>query len=101
MIRVEIEEIANRGGIYRYSAFGGAVEGCSRQPLLDACRQIKRMGGDPSARAGLFRAGRTKPDMVCTIEAGAALTVVENQTVGPRFGKFREFDACVLTEAAE
>ena len=73
IIRVEIEEIANRG-VYRWCIAGLAVEG---QPLLDACRAIKRMGGDPLSRAGLFRAGRTEPDITCTVEAGAHGYVTE------------------------
>jgi hypothetical protein len=35
MIRVDVEEIEKRG-VYRYTACGEAVEGRSRQPLLDA-----------------------------------------------------------------
>jgi hypothetical protein len=100
VIRVEIEEIENRG-VWRYSVPRYGVEGRSRQPLLDACRQIKRMGGATVERAGLFRKVRSEPDIMCTVEAGAATTVVENEKTGPRFGKFREMPADAFAEAAE
>ena len=41
-------------GRFNYEVAGGLVEGCSSQPLLDACRQLKRMGADPLARIALF-----------------------------------------------
>jgi hypothetical protein len=97
MIRVEIEEIEGHG-IYGYTMRGLAIEGRSRQPLLDACRQIKRMGGDTAQRAGLFRAGRQEPDISCTVAAGAALTVVETPKAGPYFARFRELPIGVRTE---
>ena len=34
------------------------LSGKSRQPLLDACRQLKPLLHDPTVRAGLFREGR-------------------------------------------
>jgi hypothetical protein len=51
MIRVEIiEEVRNRG-VFRYRVPSLALEGQSRQPLLDACRQIRAILGDTSQRA--------------------------------------------------
>jgi hypothetical protein len=101
MIRVDIEEIENRG-VWRYTVAGFAIQGRSRQPLLDACRAIKRTGGDTSQAAGLFRAGRSEPDItVRSVEAGAMITVIENEKTGPRFGRFREMPAEAFAMAAE
>jgi hypothetical protein len=54
MIRVERAE-AGLNGRYRYSVPGYAVEGVSREPLLDACRQLKSMGVDTAAEICLSR----------------------------------------------
>ena len=81
---------------------GFGIEGRSRQPLLDACRQIRAILGDTSQRAGLFREGRTEADISCSVNKGALLTV-EDGPKGIRFRKYREFhrDADDIAEAAE
>jgi hypothetical protein len=56
---------------------------------LDACREIKRMGGDTAEAVGLFREARSMPDATCSVGWGAGHTVDE---AGPRFVKFRPFD---------
>ncbi len=44
MIRIERgREIGP--GIYEYHVWGRPISGKSRQPLLDACRQLKAIGG--------------------------------------------------------
>ena len=87
MIRVELGgEIKNRG-VWRWTCPRYGLAGRSRQPLLDACREIKRMGGDPADIVGLFREARSMPDMTCTIGVGAGLTVDESRT--PRFAKWK------------
>jgi hypothetical protein len=45
------------------------------------------MGGDPSERAGLFRAGRSTPDATCQVGVGAELTVAESPS--PHFTKYK------------
>ena len=75
MIRVELgEEIGNRG-IFRYTILlenaNKPVEKISTEPLLDACRHLKRMGENPDTRVGLFRKGRTTPDLYCSVGWGA------------------------------
>ena len=50
-------------GIWEYSIPSLRLGGKSRQPLLDACRDIKRMGGPTGERAGLFREGSNIPDI--------------------------------------
>jgi hypothetical protein len=101
MFRVEIvEEVKNRG-VFRYRVAGLPIAGCSRQPLLDACREIKRISGPTASLAGLFRAGRPTPDLFCPVEWGAAHTVEERSTGGIKFAKYREFDPGRMAEAAE
>lgn len=62
-----------------------ALEGLSRQPLLDACRELKRIGVPPGVVCGLFRKGRDQPDLTCTVGSGAAVRVDE---AGPLFRKW-------------
>jgi hypothetical protein len=86
----------NRGaevspGIWKYSVPSLGIEGRSRQPLLDACRQIERAGGDPEHEAGVFREGSTVADITCPVWVGAKYTISETSTARPRFVKFREF----------
>ena len=86
MIRVELgEEIGGRG-VWRWTCPRYGLQGRSRQPLLDACREIKRMGGDPLANVGLFREARSVPDMTCGLGWGAGKTVDES---GPKFAKWK------------
>ena len=73
---------------------GEALSGLARNPLLDACRALRRMGVNPSASAGLYREGkvdsegRPAPDLTCTVGDGARTTVMENAKSGPRFVKW-------------
>ena len=80
-------------GIWEYSVPSLALRGKSRQPLLGACRQIKRAHGPTSARAGLFREGRDAPDISCAVEAGAMITVKEPSSGSIRFGKYEPYCA--------
>ena len=98
MFKVELIEEINKRGVFRYRVAGLPIEGQSRQPLLDACREIKRILGATAQRAGLFREGRSTPDLSCSVEWGAAHTVDES---GPRFTKYREFKLGQMAEAAE
>ena len=86
-------------GIWLYRVEGYALEGRSRQPLLDACRQLKSLGVDTDRAAGLFRSGRDKPDLSCSIRVGAATTVLEDDRDRIRFGKFRPFTDIRAREA--
>jgi hypothetical protein len=81
-------------GIFEYSIPSLGLNGKSRQPLLDACRLIKRALGPTKAaeeRAGLYRHGRTQPDLHCAVLAGADLTVSEPSIGRIHFAKYREF----------
>ena len=79
-IRVQIGDAMNGHNKWYWEvalsaeAQGRPLSGVSRTPLLDACRAIKRMGGDANAIVGLFREGRDFPDMTCTVGAGSSLS---------------------------
>jgi hypothetical protein len=79
-------------GIWEYSVPSLHLCGKSRQPLLDACRQIKRALGPTGERAGLFREGSDVADISCPVEAGALVTVKETDK-GIRLGKYEPWRA--------
>ena len=111
MIRIELgaeidgpePKAGQRHGVFEYSAPAyPSVRGHSRQPLLDACRQIKSLYGLTSLRAGLFWPGSEIPSLTTTIEAGAELMVEERaKGNGPRFVRFKTFPVEEFREAAE
>jgi hypothetical protein len=68
---------------------------------LDACRQLKSMGGLTDHVAGLFRSGMEVADIFCVVREGAELTVSEPTGVGrARFIKYRALDPASVLEAA-
>ena len=95
MIRIELGEEVSPG-VFAYSVPSHRLCGRSRQPMLDACRQIKSMGGPTAERAGLFREGRLDPDLTCRVDVGAELTVSEPNKGTVRFDKFRAFELAKL-----
>ena len=58
MIRVDIVEEAKSPGVFRYRVPEMAIEGRSRQPLIDACRQIKSLVGSTKQRRDRSAPGR-------------------------------------------
>jgi hypothetical protein len=91
-IMIEIVRGAEtRPGIWQYSVPSLALGGKSRQPLLDACRQIKSLHGRTGERAGLFREGSDVADISCTVESGALLTVSERDNGSIRFAKYQPY----------
>ncbi len=91
-----------RHGIFEYScARYPLVRGHSRQPLLDACRQLKSLYAPTAQLAGLFREGRDTPDLMCSLDVGAATTVSEPDNGEIRFAKYRAFDPARLNRARE
>lgn len=96
MIRIERgEEVAP--GVFEYSVPALCISGKSSQPLLDACRQIHTLLGDPCRQqAGIWREGHDQPDMTCPVNVGARYRVAEDTKSGPRFRKFEQFDPAVL-----
>jgi hypothetical protein len=92
IIRVELG-LEVEPGRWRYSVPAYGVDGCSHQPLLDACRQVKSLCPETAhQQIGLYRRSKDKPDLSCTVEVGAATTVSENKDHGPVFVKFQPFD---------
>ena len=93
MIRIiKIAEIDGRGrrgrGVFAYHAPEyPLVRGFSRQPLLDACRQLKSIYGVTAKRVGLFRDVFAIADISCPIEVGAS-TTVSDCARGLRFAKY-------------
>ena len=99
MIRVERgDEISP--GIFAYTVPSLGLSGRSRQPLLDACRQIKSLLGPTGQLAGLFRQGHSEWDVRCRVDVGAELTVKEESAGGIRFAKHVPLTA-TFRQAAE
>jgi len=102
MIRVELGDEVKGQGKWRYvikglwNDGGDGMEHVSRTPLLDACRMLKSTGADTRRVVGLFRKGRSKPDLTCTVEAGAGVTVREDD--GPRFVKWNPYPMAISTD---
>ena len=93
-----------RHGVFAYHAdpeLYPLVCGFSRQPLLDACRQLKSLYGVTGTPVGLFREGRDAPDISCPVEPGAAATVKEPDNGVLKFGKYRAVEAsgCAATQS--
>ena len=101
MIRVELGEEIERRGIWAWRVAALALEGRSRQPLLDACRAIQRMGGVCGAeQVAKYREGRDEPCMICRLDVGAAMTVSEPDRGRSKFAPFRAFDSTIRELAA-
>lgn len=92
MIRVELGDEVS-AGVFAFRVASHGLCGKSRQPLLDACRELERMGADTQSLAGLFREGREIADMTVKVGIGAKLTVSEPAKGGaPKFIKFQPFE---------
>jgi hypothetical protein len=87
-------------GVFAYTVSSLGLSGRSRQPLLDACRQIKSLLGPTGQLAGLFREGHSEWDVRCRVDVGAELTVKEESAGGIRFAKHKPFTT-TFSEAAE
>jgi len=91
MIRVEITSYHLGYAEYTASQNGLHTSGKSRQPLLYACRELKRMGIDPEAEIGLFWPGSIVASLTTTIGAGANTTVSEPSYGGIKFAKYKPY----------
>src|SRR5258706_12461764 len=80
-------------GVWAYSVPALALRGRSRQPLLDACRSIKRALGPTGARARLFRGASEVADISCLVETGALLTVKEPEGRTIHFTNYQAWTA--------
>jgi hypothetical protein len=102
MIRIERGKEV-KPGIWEYSIPSFDLRGRSRQPLLDACRQIKRALGPTKAaekHVGVYREGKEHPDISCALLDGAGLTVSEPAKGRIKFVKFHEFDPSAFRTSA-
>ena len=95
MIRIE-RGAEVRPGIYEYRVWEPPIFGESRQPLLDACRQLKSLYGLTKQIAAVFREGSKVADIHCSVEVGAATTVSEPVNGRIRFVKYQEHWATCL-----
>jgi hypothetical protein len=90
-------------GIFEYSIPSLGLSGKSRQPLLEACRQIQRISGPTKSageHAGLYRPDRANPDLHCAVLVGAELTVSEPSSGRIHFVRYREFDRSATAASA-
>jgi hypothetical protein len=78
-------------GVFAWRVPVLGLSGRSRQPLLDACREIKSLLGVTGRHAALFRPGRAHWDIRCSVEWGAARTVKEPSSGAIRFAVYRAF----------
>jgi hypothetical protein len=91
-----------RPGIFEYSVGTMGICGTSSQPLLDACRQIQSILGDPCHRqAAIYRPGKEQPDMSCPVDVGARYRVSEESKGTIRFRKFERFDSSAFGGSAQ
>jgi hypothetical protein len=75
-----------------YDVYLGAERLCrSRTPLLTAARVLLARGIDGETRLGMWREGRSAPDMTATVGGAAALAISEDPVGGLRFRQFKEF----------
>jgi hypothetical protein len=86
---VEVVGLGERGHRYRVTYGGGVLIASCRVPEFDACRALLALG--ITGKLEMWRPGKEWPDMQLDIEAGAKLTVIENENEGPRFGLWRSF----------
>lgn len=88
MIKVIVTN-KSQNGVFDYTVPSASLDGRSREPLLDACRRLKRMGEAPAREACLFYGKSKEWALRTTVGYGAGLTVREDPSV--RFVKFRAY----------
>lgn len=72
-VRVELGRQVSPG-VWEWSAYNGGTCGRSSEPLLDACRALKRMGEPLTQEVRLFWPGGSDWALRTTIGVGAGLT---------------------------
>jgi len=87
-----------RPGVFAWHIPSLGLSGESREPLLDACKQIQSLPGNTRRYAALFRPGRPKWDIRCSIEWGSKFHV---RADGPRFVRADTERFAALREAAQ
>jgi hypothetical protein len=68
-------EAVGQGGRWHWRCGVGPLSGFSSEPLLDACRELARIGVPPTAEVGLFRPDYQNWDLKTTVGYGASQRV--------------------------
>lgn len=61
----------------------------SRTPFFAAARELEKRGHSGDTILTMSHAGSDTVSLRSTLGAAAKLTVIENETAGPRFGRYR------------
>lgn len=91
-LSVTIAIVANggrRGGLYRATYNGAVIVEQSHQPTLEAARYFERHG--IRGRLAIYREDTPTPCAFADIRSAAKITIIENATVGPKFGGYQPF----------
>jgi hypothetical protein len=89
-MRIEIVEIRNRG-IWDVWHNGELICERTRTPLCSAARILLARGTDPNIILEKVRCGSDRVDQRARIGDAAKLAVLENETRGPYFTKYKAF----------
>jgi hypothetical protein len=87
-------------GVFAWRVPVLGLSGQSRQPLLDACREIKSLRGATGQRAALFRPGRADWDIRCSVDWGADHTVKESSSGAMRFARYQSYQDGTIASVA-
>lgn len=80
--------ITPKGQLYE-ARCDGEILCVSRTPFLSSARVLQERGHAPETLLTMSHQGERIVALRGTIEAAGPLTVIENETAGPRFGRYR------------
>ncbi len=80
--------ITPKGQLYE-ARLDGEILCVSRTPFLTSARALQQRGHAPETLLSMSHQGERTVALLGSIGASAALTVIENDTAGPRFGRYR------------
>lgn len=80
--------ITPKGQLYE-ARLDGETLCVSRTPFLSSARALQQRGHAPETLLSMSHQGETTVALQGAIGAAAPLTVIENETAGPRFGRYR------------
>ncbi|MCV9936122.1 hypothetical protein OIU35_07075 [Boseaceae bacterium BT-24-1] len=74
----------------RYEArYGGELLATSRTPFFAAARALLERGHSPDATLTMRHESQEAVALRASLGKAAQMTVIENETAGPRFGRYR------------
>jgi hypothetical protein len=79
------------GGFSAHVSNGQLLVRSSRQPFLDAARELIAQGHDPNLTLIMRHRGSDVPALQASIGAASRLTVDEDRTRAPRFKRWKPF----------